>query len=164
MNKLSQKIVNLINEQINAELYSSYIYLDMSNFYYEKGFSGFGNWFKVQSSEEYEHALKFIDYLHLNSIRVDLKEVKKPEFKFTTLKDPLLRQLEHEEKVTSLINNIMEEAILAKDYRTIEFLNWFIKEQSEEEETAKDLLDKFTFIEENRGAIILMDESLKERK
>lgn len=164
MAKLSKDLIKLINSQINAELYSAYIYADISNFYYEKGFTGFGHWFKIQAHEEVGHAEKFIDYLHDNSEVVELAKVEKPEFTYKTLKDPLVKQLEHEEFVTSLIYKLVDQAKKDNDYRSIDFLNWYVKEQFEEEMNARNLLEEFNFIEKDVAAIVKMNHELGERK
>ena len=140
---LNKKVAKLMVNQVNKELYSSYLYLAISNYYAEEGLNGFASWFKKQAAEESEHADKFMEYLHDNDEKVVLETIEAYKGKFKDYKEPLTLQLSHEKYVTSLINDIYTAAIEAKDYRSLNFLNWFITEQAEEEKTAQDLLKEF---------------------
>lgn len=140
---LSEKITDLIQNQVNKEYYSAYLYLDFSGFYADKGLDGFAAWYKKQADEEVEHAEKFVKYLEDNGVRPVYETIAKPEMNPVELKDPLVFSLDHEKYVTSLINAIYEEAFNEKDYRTQQFLSWFIDEQGEEEKNAEDNLKKF---------------------
>ena len=133
---LDQKVVALLNEQVNKEFYSAYLYLDFSNFYEDKGLEGFANWYKVQAQEERDHAMLFYQYLQNNNEKVQLEAIDKPDKTLVELMDPLKAGLQHEEYVTSLIYNIYAAAQEAHDFRTMQFLDWFIKEQGEEETNA----------------------------
>jgi ferritin len=156
---LAQPIADLINAQVNKEFYSAYLYLDMANFYAEKGLLGYENWFKVQAQEEMSHALLFRQYLLNNGHAVSFTEIANPSKQYEDFKQPLVDALKHEEYVTSSINSIYEEASKAKDYRTLEFLNWFIKEQGEEEMNAQENIQKFeVFGSDNRGLFMLNQE------
>ena len=132
---LNKKIVDLLNDQVNKEFYSAYLYLDISNYYESKGLSGFANWYMVQAQEERDHAMLFYKYLQNNGESVILESISKQDNI-----DPLKVGLEHEEYVTSLINDIYATANEIKDFRTMQFLDWFIKEQGEEETNANDLI------------------------
>ena len=125
---MDAKVYELLNDQINKELYSAYLYLDMANFYADKGLAGFQNWFTIQAQEERDHAMLMLQYLHNNGQHVELKAIAKPDKEFKDLMDPLKMALEHEEYVTSLINGIYAAASEVKDYRTLQFLDWFVKE------------------------------------
>ena len=137
---LNANVSKLMNLQINKEMYSAYLYLDMANYYVNKGLNGFANWFNKQAKEEMEHALKFMHYLQENNFEVSLESIAKPALVYADLKEPLVESLKHEEFVTASINNIYAEASKVHDYRTMEFLNWFIKEQGEEEKNASELI------------------------
>ena len=139
---LDKKVAELINEQINKELYSAYLYLDFSIFYEDKGLAGFANWYMIQAQEERDHAMLMLKYLQNNGETVTLEAVAKPDKVVETLMDPLKFGLEHEQYVTSLINTIYGAAYDAKDFRTMQFLDWFVKEQLEEEKNADDMIKK----------------------
>lgn len=139
---MDSKVAQLINQQINAELYSAYLYLDFSNYYRAAGLDGFAGWYIEQAKEEMDHAHKFYDYLHDNDVPVVLEAIAKPDKTFTDPVQPLEAGYEHEKLVTSMIDKIYAAAVKAKDYRTSVFLEWFISEQSEEEKNARDLLTK----------------------
>ena len=141
---LDKNVSSLLNEQINKEFYSAYLYLDFSNYYNEQGLNGFSNWFSVQAQEERDHAMLFYQYLHNNNEKVTLDAIDAPDKVFTDKKQPLVAGLEHEMYVTSLINDIYAAAYEVKDFRTMQFLDWFVKEQGEEETNAQDLIDPIT--------------------
>ena len=128
---LDKKVTDLINDQIAKEFYSAYLYLDFANFYADAGLEGFCNWFRVQAQEERDHAMLFLQYLQNNGVKVELKAIDKPDKVFSDNMAPLKAALEHEEYVTSLINNIYAAAYDVKDFRTMQFLDWFIKEQGD---------------------------------
>jgi len=148
---MDKKVAKLLNEQINKEMYSAYIYLDIANFYADKGLDGFRNWFELQAEEEMEHGMKILHYLQDNDVPIALEPIAKPESKYVELVDPLNKALEHEEYVTSLIHAIYEAAVKAKDYRTMQFLQWFIEEQCEEEKDAGDLVKKYNVFAKDGG-------------
>ena len=139
---MDQKVYELINAQINAELYSAYLYLSFADYYEEEGLDGYANWYEIQAQEERDHALIFRNYLHDNGEKVTLSAIAAPDKTFSNYLEPLEAGLEHEKHVTSLINAIYAAADEAKDYRTMKFLDWFIDEQMEEEDTADDMITK----------------------
>lgn len=161
---MNEKVRDLINNQINKEMYSAYLYLNISNYYAEKGLNGFSSWFKLQANEELEHAMKFIEYLHGENETVTLDPIEAPKHTFKDFKEPLILQLEHEKYVTALINNIYKATLEVSDYRTTNFLTWFITEQTEEEKGAQDLLTKFELFAVDSKAVYQLDEKLSERK
>ena len=139
---MDKKVRDLINDQINKELYSAYLYLDFSVYYDEQGLDGFANWYMVQAQEERDHAMLFLKYLQINGEKVTLEAVAKPDKAMNSLMDPLKAGLEHEQYVTSLINDIYGAAYDVKDFRPMQFLDWFVKEQLEEEKNADDMIKK----------------------
>lgn len=160
---LNEKVVALLNTQVNKEFYSAYLYLDFSNFYESKGLSGFANWYHVQAQEERDHAMLFYQYLHNNGARVVLEAIEKPAVELETLMDALKAGLEHEEYVTGLIHNLYDAAHDVKDFRTTQFLDWFIKEQGEEEKNAQDLITKMELFGNDPKSLYMLDNELKSR-
>ena len=112
---LDKKVVKLLNEQVNAEFYSAYLYLDFANYYADEGLDGFQNWYNIQAQEERDHALLFIQYLQNNGEKVTLEAIDKPDKKLTKLDTPLKEAFKHEQLVTSLIHTIYEAAVKVKD-------------------------------------------------
>ena len=154
---LNEKVSKLINTQINKEFYSAYLYLLFSNFYDEKGLDGYANWYKIQAQEERDHAMLMLEYLRLNSEKITLEAIEKPEKELETLMDPLKAGLEHEQYVTSLINDIYAEAYAVKDFRTMQFLDWFVKEQLEEEKNAEDMITKMELFGNDSKGLYMLD-------
>ena len=154
---LNEKVSKLINTQINKEFYSAYLYLLFSNFYDEKGLDGYANWYKIQAQEERDHAMLMLEYMRLNSEKITLEAIDKPEKKLETLMDPLKAGLEHEQYVTSLINDIYAEAYAVKDFRTMQFLDWFVKEQLEEEKNAEDMITKMELFGNDSKGLYMLD-------
>ena len=160
---MDKNVSALLNDQINKELYSAYLYLDMANFYARKGLDGFSNWYEIQAKEEQDHAMLMYQYLQNNGEEVTLEAIAKPDKTFTTLMDPLKAGLEHEKYVTSLINNIYTAAHDANDYRTIQFLDWFVKEQGEEEKNAMDLITKMELFGDDARSLYMLNSELAAR-
>ena len=160
---MDKKVAALLNDQINKEFYSAYLYLDMANFYNRKGLDGFSNWYEIQAKEEQDHAMLIYRYLHNNNEEVTLEAVAKPDKTFTTLLDPLTAGLAHEQYVTSLINNIYAAAQEVKDFRTTQFLDWFIKEQGEEEKNSSDQITKMELFGDDARSLYMLNEELKSR-
>lgn len=160
---LQNEVVKLLNEQINKEFYSAYLYLDMSNYYYSKNLNGFGNWFKVQAQEERDHAMLFLTYLQNNGENVILDAIAAPDKKYPDFNSPLKESLEHERFVTASIYTIYEKASDNKDFRTMEFLSWFIKEQGEEEKNSEDLIQKYELFGTDAKGLYLLDTELAAR-
>ena len=160
---LSKKVVELLNDQVNKEFYSAYLYLDMSNYYKNEGLDGFANWYKIQAQEERDHAVLFIEYLQQNGEAVVLEAIGKPDKEFSKFTDPLEAGAEHERFVTGLIHNIYAAAYDEKDFRTMQFLDWFVKEQAEEEENADDLIRKFELFGGDSKGLYMLDNELAAR-
>lgn len=160
---LDNRVIELLNDQINKELYSAYLYLDIANYYIDHDLDGFGNWYNIQAQEERDHALLFVQYLQNNSIPIHLKAIDKPDAVFETPLDPLLKGAEHERYVTELIHTIYDAAYSVKDFRTMQFLDWFVKEQGEEETNADSLVNKFKLFGDDPKSLYLLDQELKAR-
>ncbi len=157
------KVSDLLNSQINKEFYSAYLYLDFSNYFADQGLNGFANWYKVQAQEERDHALLFVQYLLNNNFRVELDAIGKPDIVYQDSMSPLKAGLAHEEFVTASINIIYEAAYQVKDFRTMQFLDWFVKEQGEEETNANDLIRKMELFGSDPKGLYLLDQELATR-
>lgn len=160
---MDTKVSQLLNDQINKEFYSAYLYLDMANYYSSRGLDGFANWYEIQAKEEQDHGMLMYRYLHNNGESVTLEAVSKPDKVFESLMDPLRAGLEHEKYVTDLINNIYAAAIAANDYRTTQFLDWFIKEQGEEEKNSHDLITKMELFGNDARSLYMLNSELAGR-
>ena len=160
---LDKKITDLLNSQINKELYSWYLYLDMSNYYLEKNLGGFGNWFAIQAQEEYAHAMLIVKYIMNNSEKVVLEDIASPKKHYKDFKQPLEASLEHEIFISASINAIYGEAYGLKDFRTMQFLDWFVKEQGEEEKNANELCNRFDLFASDARGLYLLDAELGSR-
>lgn len=139
---LDKKVAELLDEQVNKELYSAYLYLDFSLYYEDLGLDGFANWYMIQAQEERDHAMLILQYLQNNGVRPILETVNKPDKELNDKLQVLELALEHERYVSGLINAIYEAAHAVKDFRTMQFLDWFVREQGEEEKTAEDMIKK----------------------
>ncbi len=160
---MNEKIIQMLNEQINKELFSSYLYLDMSNYYLDENLDGFANWFKIQAKEELDHALLFMEYLQNSDCSVSLGKIDAPDLKFASAKDPLVSAYEHEQMITQSIYDIYDEALSLKDFGTTQFLDWFVKEQGEEEKNANDLCKKYDLFGSDPKSLYLMNTELLAR-
>ena len=160
---LDKKVVKLLNEQVVAEFYSAYLYLDFANYYIDESLDGFGNWYTIQAQEERDHAILFIKYLQMNGEKVELDTIAKPDKELKERIDPLKEGLEHERLVTSLINNIYDAAYQVKDFRTMQFLDWFIKEQMEEEDNASTMISKYEMFGSDAKGLYMLDQELGQR-
>lgn len=157
---LEKRVVQLLNQQVNKELYSAYLYLDFSNYYYGEGLDGFGGWYRIQAQEERDHAMLFIQYLQNNGEKVILEAIDKPSAVPMSAKAVLSEGLEHERYVTGLIHGIYDAAYEAKDFRTMQFLDWFVKEQGEEESKAEGLVKKFELFGGDPKSLYMLDNEL----
>ena len=157
---MNEKIAYLLNDQINKELYSAYLYLDMANFYDELDLDGYANYYMIQAQEERDHALLFMKYMQSNGLKVTLEAIGKPDKVYSTILDPLEAAAEHERYVTALINNIYHEAHADKDYRTMKFLDWFVDEQMEEEENADKMISRYKLFGGDPRGLYLLDQEL----
>lgn len=160
---LSNKLQDALNQQINAELWSAYLYLSMGMHFEVEGLSGVANWFKIQFKEEQDHATIFMNYVNQRGGRVVLKAIDAVD---TTWESPLAAfeaTLAHEKKVTAMINNLYALAEEEHDYATRDRLNWFVSEQVEEEDNARTLIDKFKMIQGNGMGLYMLNQELGAR-
>ena len=160
---MDKKVHKLLNEQINKEFYSAYLYLDFSNYFKRRGLDGFANWYMIQAQEERDHAMLFYQYLQNENQVVTLDAIAKPDKEFSAHIDVLQAGLEHEKYVTSLINNIYAAAYDARDFRTMQFLDWFVKEQGEEETNANDMITKMELFGSDPRGLYLLNQELGAR-
>lgn len=160
---LSEKMQSALNEQINAELWSAYLYLSMGMQFENSGLSGVANWFKIQFKEEQAHAEIFMNYINQRGGRVILKPIDEVPTQWTSPLEAFKATLDHERKVTALINNLYAIAESEHDYATRDRLTWFISEQVEEEETAQQLIDKFSLIGNDGMGLYMLDQELGSR-
>lgn len=160
---MNSKVAQLINEQITHEFYSAYLYLDFANYYGAVGLDGFENWYKVQAQEEQDHAMLFYQYLQNNGEKITLGAIAKPDKELCDNMAPLKAGLEHEKFVTSLINNIYSEAFADRDFRTMQLLDWFVKEQGEEEKNAADMITKMEMFGTDAKGLYMLNSELKAR-
>jgi ferritin len=160
---MTEKVASLMNTQINKELYSAYLYLDFSNYFEAEGLAGFANWYKVQAQEEMDHAMLFLQYLQNNDQRVTLEAIDKPDVSLTDYMSPLKAGLVHEQYVTDLIHTIYAAAHEANDFRAMQFLDWFVKEQGEEEKNATDLIRKMELFGNDGKGLYMLDSELAAR-
>lgn len=161
---LSKKLENAINKQINAELWSAYLYLSMSSHFTHEGLSGVANWFTLQFHEEQEHAMKFMEYMAARGSKVELQPIEKVDTSWSTLKEAFEETLAHEKVVTGLINDLVTLAREEKDYATENMLQWFVSEQVEEEESVQEILDALELIGDKGHAIYMFDKELGKRQ
>ena len=160
---ISSKIQDAINAQINAEFWSAYLYLAMSQYFESEGHPGLANWFKIQFKEEQAHAEIFMNYLNSRGGRVVLSPIAEVPCRWDSPLAAYEHTLAHEEKVTAMINNIYALAVEEKDYATCNKLDWFVAEQVEEEETARGLIDKLKLIGDNGLALYTLNQELASR-
>ena len=160
---MNEKVRALLNDQINKEFYSAYLYLEFSNYFKRAGLDGFANWYLIQAQEERDHAMLFYQFLQNENQIVELGAIDKPEKEINCHLDVLKAGLLHEEYVTSLINAIYDEAAKVRDYRTMQFLDWFVKEQGEEETNANDLISKMELFGSDARGLYLLNQELGAR-
>lgn len=160
---LKPRVLKVINEQINAEIWSAYMYLSMSSYFAAEGLNGFANWMKIQWQEELTHGLKFFDYLLERGEQPILKPITEVPAKWDSPLHAMEETLKHEQLVTSLINNIMDIAIEEKDHATKSELQWFIDEQVEEESSVQEIIDSLKLIGDKGHGIFMLDKDLKTR-
>ena len=160
---LNKTVERAINEQIQAELYSAYLYLSMAAYSEAANLPGFAHWMKVQSQEEIEHSMKFFNYVNERGGRVVLKALDQPPVEFGSPVDLFKKVLEHEQLVTGLINDLYELAVKENDYATQVLLHWFIEEQVEEEASAAQIVETLKMAGDKGNALIMVDRGLAKR-
>ncbi len=160
---LSEKVQTALNGQLNAELYSSYLYLSMSSYFKADNLDGFANWLFIQTQEEMTHAMKFYDFINQRGGRVALPVIDAPPNDWNSAQDVFENVLAHEQKVTGLIHELVEVALSEHDHATNIFLQWFVTEQIEEEENASNLVQQFKFLGGAKEGIFMLDRELAQR-
>lgn len=160
---LSPKLLEALNEQINRELFSEYLYLGMAGYCYSLDLNGFANFFIVQVQEERQHALKIYNYIYDRNGKVTLKPLNAPRMEYNNITEVFEETLKHEQAVTASINNLMELAIRENDHATTSFLKWFIDEQVEEELVVTKILNKLKIIGNEGAGLLFLDSELSKR-
>ena len=160
---LSKKMEEALNAQLNAEWYSSYLYLSMAAYYQSKDLAGFAHYMRVQAQEELFHGTKFYDFINERGGKVTLQGIAEPPTTWKTLGTPFEHAYKHEQKVTGLINDLVDLAIKEKDHATNNFLQWFVKEQVEEEASAIEVLKKFKLTGGKGNGLFMLDQELAAR-
>ena len=160
---LNKKVESALNNQIVAEYYSAYLYLSMSAFFESANLSGFANWMRVQTLEELTHGTKIFDYVNERGGRVLLDAVKKPPLKWTSPLAAFQDAYQHEQKVTGMINKLVDLAVKEKDHATQNFLQWFVSEQVEEEASADEIVQKLKLVGKEGGGLFMIDRELGQR-
>ena len=160
---LDKKVSELLNDQVNKEFYSAYLYLDFSIFYEDAGLDGFANWYKIQAQEERDHAMLMMQYLQNNGEKVTLEAIAKPDKVLDDKLHVLELGLEHERYVTSLIHAIYDAAYSVRDFRTMQFLDWFVKEQGEEEKNAEDMIKKMKLFGDDAKSLYMLNSEMAAR-
>ena len=160
---LNERMEDALNEQLNKELYSSYLYLAMSAYSSSVGLPGFAHWFRVQVEEENIHAMKIFDYINDQGGKVKLKEIKEPPVEFGTAMDMFQQTLKHEQFITRSIHELVALANTEKDNITESFLQWYVKEQVEEEENDNEIIAKLQGKDKNEYVVSSVDAELAKR-
>ncbi len=160
---IKEKIQDALNKQLNAELYSSYLYLSMAAYFESVSLKGFANWMRVQAREELDHAMKFYDYINERSGRVNLTSISAPSAQWDSPLAAFEQVYEHEQKVTGLINDLVNLAESEADQATNDFLQWFVAEQVEEESSADEIVQKLRLLGEDRSRLFMLDQELGQR-
>ena len=161
---LNEKMKKALNDQLNAELYSSYLYLSMNAYFKSVNLDGFANWMYYQAQEELGHALKFYDFIIQRGGRVQLQQVEAPPTEWSSPLAVFEATLQHEQKVTGLINDLVEIASNERDHATQIFLQWFVSEQVEEEDNVGGVLEQLKLMGEAKGGLFMIDRELAKRK
>jgi ferritin len=160
---IKEKIQTALNEQLNAELYSSYLYFSMSAYFESVALKGFANWMRVQAQEELTHAMKFHDFILESGGRVILTAVDAPQIQWDSPLAAFEHVYQHEQKVTALINNLVNLAVTEADHAANAFLQWFVTEQVEEESSADEIVQKMKLSSDDRSALSFLDQELGKR-
>ncbi|WP_290596293.1 MULTISPECIES: ferritin [unclassified Archaeoglobus] len=164
MASISEKMVEALNEQINAEIYSAYLYLSMAAYFDSIGLKGFANWMRVQWQEELTHAMRLYDYVVERGGRVKLYAIEEPPSEWESPLTAFEHTYEHEVNVTKRIHELVELAMSEKDYATYNMLQWFVAEQVEEEANASEIVDKLRLIGDDGRGLLMLDTELGARR
>ena len=161
---IKEKILKILNKQINEELYSSYLYLSMSNFFSSLNLDGFAKWMRMQSQEEYEHGMKIYDYILQREGKVILAKIETPIAVWKSPLEVFQETLKHEKHISSCIHSIIDMAIQEKDHATTQFFQWFVGEQVEEEANASNIVEKMKMVGDNKSGIFMLDREMGKRQ
>jgi ferritin len=159
-----EKIIKILNKQINEELFSSYLYLSMSSYFSSNNLDGFAKWMRIQSQEENEHAMKIYEYILQRDGKVVLTTIETPKAVWKSPLEAFQDALKHEKHISSCIHKIVDLAIQEKDHPTSNFFQWFVSEQVEEEANATNVLEKLKMIGDNKGGLFMLDRELGQRQ
>ena len=157
---VNNNIIEALNRQLNAELYSSYLYLAMAAYLEHENFGGFSRWMQVQSQEEYGHGMKLYGYIHEVGGKVKLQSIEAPKEAWKSVQDVFEETFKHEQEVTKSIYSIVDLTVTEKDHATNNFLQWFVNEQVEEESTADRILKKIKLIGDTKNGLFLLDREM----
>lgn len=160
---LKEKVLKALNKQLNVEFYSSYLYLSMAAYFESASLSGFASWMRVQSKEEYDHAMKVYDFIHNRDGVVELMKIDAPKTSWKTATEIFEETYAHEKVVTKSIYDLVDLGIAEKDHATTGFLQWFVNEQVEEESTAMKVLDRMKLLGDSKQGLFLMDREMGQR-
>jgi len=160
---LSKKMQKALNEQINAEIFSSYLYLSMTAYFEQENWTGFAHWMEKQSAEEYGHAMKIFGFVNEVGGKVELEVIEKPKSEWKSVLNVFEESLKHELMITDKINNLYNMASIEKDHASGIFLQWFVTEQVEEVNTVEQIIHKLKMIGEHKGALYMLDRELGSR-
>jgi ferritin len=160
---ISKNIEKALNEQINAEMYSAYLYLSMESYFMSLNLNGFANWMRVQVQEELTHAMKIFDFVNERGGRTMLKSIAAPQAEWKSPLAVFEATYKHEQKVTGLINELVNLAVKEKDHATNVFLQWFVSEQVEEESSAQKIAQQLKMLEKTPAGILMLDRELGQR-
>ncbi len=160
---LKKKILKALNSQINAEMYSSYLYLSMESYFQSESLSGFASWMRGQVQEELFHGMKFYDFVNERGGRVTLDSIGRPDADWKSPLAAFEHILKHEQMVTGLINDLMDLAIAEQDHATKIFLQWFVSEQVEEEATVGEVVNKLRLTRKDSSGLFFLDAEMAKR-
>jgi len=160
---LSERMLEALNKQVNAELYSAYLYLSMAAYFESINLKGFSNWMRVQAQEEVSHAMKFFDYINERGGRVKMMAIEQPPTEWNSPLDAFEATYEHETNVTRMINDLVNMAMEEKDHATYNMLQWFVAEQVEEEASADEIRQQLKLIGDDGRGIMMLDRELRQR-
>ncbi|MCF7936573.1 MAG: ferritin [Synergistales bacterium] len=161
---LSEKLWDALNDQVNAELHSAYVYLSMASWLEDASFQGMAKWMKAQANEEMEHAMKFYGYINDRRSRVELKPIDGPKTSWNSPLEAFEDAFEHEQYISGRIHSLLDIAHEERDYPTQEFLQWFVKEQVEEEASVDEVVQQLKMVQESRNGLFMLDRKLGERE
>ena len=159
----SKKVLQALNSQIQKEFFSEYLYISMEAYFSEHDLDGFSNFFNIQAKEERDHAYKFFNYVNKSEGKVILEALDQPRVDFNSPLEVFELALDHEKYITKSIHELLDLVLEDKDYTTASFLNWFVDEQSEEEESMSKIVKKLRLLNENPAGLFMLDQELAQR-